>query len=60
MWLSMIFMLLILCSLGALLHSLGRVAHEAIGANSLPRLRFRYTLLHAPFLMHFGWITAAT
>lgn len=55
-WLSMIFMLLIVFSLGALLHSLGRVAHEAV----LPRLRFRYTLLHAPFLMHFGWITAAT
>ena len=59
-WLSMIFMLLILFSLGALLHSLGRVANEAIGNNSLPRLHLRYTLLRAPFLMHFGWITAAT
>ena len=55
-WLSMIFMLMILFSLGALLHSLGRVAAEA----ALPRLRLRYTLLHAPFLMHFGWITAAS
>jgi hypothetical protein len=55
-WLSMVFMLLILYSLGALLHSLGRIAHEA----TLPRLRLRYTVLHAPFLMHFGWITAAT
>ena len=54
-WLSMVFMLLILVSLGALLHSLGRVAHEA-----LPRLHLRYVLLHAPFLLHFGWIPAAT
>ena len=53
-WLSMIFMLLILASLGALVRSVTVLAEAA------PPSALRYACFRAPFLMHFGWITAAS
>jgi hypothetical protein len=52
-WLSLVCMLLILASLALLCRSLVRVATEQ------PPDAMRYTLLYAPFLLHFGWICAA-
>ena len=56
-WLSMCFMLLILGCLCALCHSVVRVDEPASEAWSVA---WRYTCFRAPFLMHLGWITAAT
>ena len=57
-WLSMCFMLLILGCLCALCHSVVRVDEPA--SEAAWSVAWRYTCFRAPFLMHLGWITAAT
>ena len=58
-WLSMVFMLLILGCLCALCHSVVRV-DEPASAETAWNVAWRYLCFRAPFLMHLGWITAAS
>ena len=58
-WLSMVFMLLILACLSALCNSVVRV-DEPASAETTWSVTWRYLCFRAPFLMHLGWITAAS
>ena len=53
-WLSMVLMLLILASLGFLVRSV------TVVAGAQPESALRYTCFRAPFLLHLGWISAAS
>ena len=53
-WLSMVFMLFILASLGLLVRSV------TVVAEAQPESTLCYTCFRAPFLLHLGWITAAS